>query len=91
MLFRSAVMDVELTTLTPVAAVPPMVTLVAPVNPVPVIVMDCPPPKGPLLGLMDVTVGAAHAIADIAPSSRNKRRADERRGRVRGSGTDTEQ
>ena len=41
------------------AAVPPMVTAVAPVKPVPVIVTVCPPANGPDVGLMDVTVGAA--------------------------------
>ena len=52
-----AVMDVALTTTTLVAAVPPMVTLVAPVKLVPVIVTAAPPTNGPLAGLMDVTVG----------------------------------
>ena len=85
----TAVIEVELTETT-LAAAPPMVTLVAPVNPVPVIVTDCPPPKGPLLGLMDVTVGAAQATTDIATSSRNKRRADERRGPERGPCSDIE-
>ncbi len=54
-----AVSEVELTTVTAVAAVPPMVTAVAPVKPVPVMVTDCPPASGPDDGLMDVTVGAA--------------------------------
>ena len=53
-----AVIEVELTTLTAVAAVPPIVTAVAPMKPVPVMVTDCPPPSGPDDGLMDATVGA---------------------------------
>jgi hypothetical protein len=36
----------------------PIVTPVAPVNPVPVMVTLVPPAVGPLLGLIDVTVGA---------------------------------
>ena len=53
-----AVSEVELTTVTAVAAVPPIVTAVAPVKSVPVMVTDCPPVSGPDDGLMDVTVGA---------------------------------
>ena len=52
-----AVIEVELTTLTEVAAVPLNVTAVAPVKLVPVIVTDCPPASGPDDGLMDATVG----------------------------------
>ena len=53
-----AAIDVLLTTVTPVAAVPPRLT-VAPVRkPVPVIVTPVPPPAGPVLGVIDVTVGA---------------------------------
>ena len=52
-----AVMDASLTTMTFVAAVPPMVTPVAPVNPAPAIVTAVPPVDAPLLGTMDVTVG----------------------------------
>ena len=54
-----AVILVELTTITLVAAVPPMVTAVAPVKPVPVIVMAAPPAKEPLVGEILVTVGTA--------------------------------
>ena len=54
-----AVSEVELTTVTTVAAVPPIVTEVAPVKSVPVMVTACPPVSGPDDGLMDVTVGAA--------------------------------
>ena len=54
-----AVIEVELTTVTTVAAVPPIVTEVAPVKSVPVMVTACPPASGPDDGLMDVTVGAA--------------------------------
>ena len=53
-----AVIDVELTTVTPVAAVPPMVTAVAPVKLVPVIVTLVPPRVVPVAGAMLVTVGA---------------------------------
>ena len=52
-----AVMVVAFTTVTAVAAMPPIETAVAPVNPVPVMVTDCPPASGPDDGLMDVTVG----------------------------------
>jgi len=53
-----AVIDVELTTVTPVAAVPPNVTDVAPLKLVPVMVTDVPPAAGPELALTPVTVGA---------------------------------
>ena len=56
-----AVMLVELTTTTLVAAVPPMVTAVAPVKSVPVMVMLVPPATEPLVGEILVTVGAATA------------------------------
>jgi hypothetical protein len=52
-----AVIDVALTTETLVAATPPIVTPVAPVNPVPVIVTAVPPAVDPLLGVNEVTVG----------------------------------
>ena len=52
------VMLVGLTTTRLVAAVPPMVTPVAPVKFVPVIVTLVPPTVLPLLGLMAVTVRA---------------------------------
>ena len=54
-----AVIEVELTTFTAVAAVPPIVTAVAPVRSVPVIVTDCPPASGPDDGLIAVAVGPA--------------------------------
>ena len=54
-----AVIVVSLTIIIPVAAVPPIFTAVAPVNPVPVIVMLVPPASGPLPGTTPVTVGAA--------------------------------
>ena len=71
-----AVIEVELTTVTAVAAVPPMVTAVAPVKPVPVIVTDCPPASGPDGGLRAVTSGptvntyaapAAEALLSLCP------------------------
>ena len=52
-----AVIEVALTTATPVAATPPKVTLVAPVNVVPVMVTLVPPAMGPEFGLTEVTVG----------------------------------
>ena len=55
----TVMIEVELTTNTGVAAVPPIVTAVAPVKPVPVMVTDCPPASAPDDGLMDVTVGPA--------------------------------
>jgi len=48
----------ELTT-TFVAAFAPNFTAVAPVKSVPVMITDVPPVAGPLVGLNDVTVGAA--------------------------------
>jgi hypothetical protein len=52
-------MVVSFTTVKFGEAVPPNVTLVAPVNPVPVIVTVLPPVGGPELGLTEVTVGTA--------------------------------
>jgi hypothetical protein len=52
-----AVIEVLLTTVTPVAAVPPTVT-VAPRNPVPVMVTAVPPLAVPDVGEIPVTVGA---------------------------------
>ena len=54
-----AVMVVAFTTVTPVAAAPPIETTVAPVKLVPVRVTACPPASGPDDGLIDVTVGIA--------------------------------
>ena len=54
-----AVIEVEETTVTLVAAAPPIVTLVAPVKPVPAIVTPVPPPVGPVVGEIAVTVGGA--------------------------------
>ena len=42
-----------------VAEVPPKLTIVAPVNPVPVIMTEVPPAAGPLVGFLPVTVGPA--------------------------------
>ena len=53
-----AVIDVAVTTVKAVAAVAPNLTVVAPVNPVPVRVTTVPPVMGPLAGLMLVMVGA---------------------------------
>ena len=54
-----AVMLVELTTVTLVAATPSMVTAVAPVKLAPVMVMLVPPAVDPLVGEILATVGAA--------------------------------
>jgi hypothetical protein len=52
------VIDVALTTVTFVAAVPPSVTAAPETNPVPVIVTDVPPADVPDVGEIEVTVGA---------------------------------
>jgi len=54
-----AVIEVPLTTKTPVAAIPSKVTAVAPIKFVPVIVTLVPPTVGPVGGAMLVTVGTA--------------------------------
>ena len=51
------VSEVALFTVTPVPAVAPKSTAVAPVKPVPVSVTEVPPATGPLFGLTAVTVG----------------------------------
>ena len=51
------VIDVALTHVTPVAAVPPMVTVAPDTNPVPVIVTEVPPTVAPMSGGTEVTVG----------------------------------
>jgi len=55
----TAVTVVELTTLTEVAATPPIVTELVPVRFVPVIVIAVPPVVGPTFGETDEIVGAA--------------------------------
>ena len=52
-----AVIDVGLTTETPVAAVPPKLTVAPVMKLVPVIVTAVPPPVGPLFGFTLVTAG----------------------------------
>jgi hypothetical protein len=52
-----AVIEVALTTVTPVAAAPPIVTDVAPVRFVPVIVTEVPPRVIPVAGDTAITVG----------------------------------
>jgi hypothetical protein len=54
-----AVIVVALTTVTPVADDPPNTTAVAPVKLVPVMVTAVPPATGPVVGEIEVTVGAA--------------------------------
>ena len=50
---------IDYETVKPVAAVAPKVTAAAPVKLVPVMVTVVPPPPGPEVGEIDVTVGAA--------------------------------
>ncbi len=45
-----------------VAATPPIVTDVAPLRFVPVMVVVCPPARGPVLGAILVIVGAARYV-----------------------------
>jgi hypothetical protein len=71
-----AVIDVAELTITPVAALPPNATVVAPdTNPVPVIATVVPPANGPALGLTALTVGVASntnlsalPVADVPPA-----------------------
>jgi hypothetical protein len=51
-------MDVSLTTVTAVAAVPPRLTVAPLRKPVPVIISAVPPSVGPELGAIVLTVGA---------------------------------
>ena len=60
-----AVILVELTTVTLVAATPPMVTPVAPVKSVPVMVMTVPPAPDPVEGETLVTVGAGGILYKV--------------------------
>ena len=53
-----AVIEVLFTTVTPVAAVPPKLTVAPAKKFVPVIVTPVPPPAGPILGVIVVSVGA---------------------------------
>ena len=52
------VIDVDELTTTPLAVVRPNLTVEAAVKFVPVIATDVPPPVGPDVGLIEVTVGA---------------------------------
>jgi hypothetical protein len=71
----TAVTEVALTTVTAVAATPPIMTEVAPVRFVPVSVMVVPPVVGPEFGETVVNVGGAisgergDGIADATPSA----------------------
>ena len=57
----TAVHEVELEQETPVAATPPKLTVLSGVKPVPEMVTEVPPPRGPLEGATRVTVGAEAA------------------------------
>lgn len=61
------VMEVELTTVVPVAAVPPKETVAPLTKLVPVMVTAVPPRVVPLLGLTPVTVGDALEVNSNAP------------------------
>src|ERR1700741_4148724 len=63
-----AVIVFAFTTATPVAAVPPRVTLAPATNPVPVIATDVPPADGPDVGLTPVTVGAGSVYVNAFAS-----------------------
>ena len=60
-----AVIDVLPTTFTAVAAVPPRLTVAPARKPVPVIVTEVPPDAVPVVGVIDVTVGARIASVGI--------------------------
>ncbi len=64
-----AVIVVSFTTVNAVPAVPPKVTPVPPVKPVPVMVTAVPPVSGPLVGVREVTVGAARKVKVPGPES----------------------
>lgn len=58
----TAVIEVDETTSTLVAAVPPIATVAPVTKPVPVSVTGCAPPIGPLDGVIDVIVGATRYV-----------------------------
>jgi hypothetical protein len=60
---ETAVIDVSLFTTTPVAALLPKATAVAPVRLVPVMVTEVPPASGPEVGLIEATLGTAELAA----------------------------
>jgi hypothetical protein len=62
----TAVTIVALTTLTEVAATPPIDTAVVPLRFVPVIVIAVPPTSGPAFGFTDEIVGAARYVNPLA-------------------------
>jgi hypothetical protein len=61
-----AVIEVPLTTFTPVAALPPKLTVTPVKNPVPVMVTAVPPAGRPLAVETDVTVGAVFGFEPAA-------------------------
>ena len=65
-----AVIDVALTTVKLVAALPPIVTPVAPMNPVPVIVTAWLPATGPAAGLIDVTAAFTAKVCSTCAAAR---------------------
>ena len=65
-----AVMEVELTTVTPVADVPPRLTVAPAEKPVPVIVTDVPPLVLPEVGEIELTVGAGAVLSATSKLSK---------------------
>src|SRR5579864_9300098 len=61
--------EVEELTTSPVPAVVPNLTTVAPVKPVPVMVTGVPPVVGPVLGLTLVTVGGVGGPAALSSTA----------------------
>ena len=57
-----AVIDVLLTTVTPVAAVPPRLTVAPARKPLPVMLTAVPPLAVPEVGLIELTVGAGLVV-----------------------------
>jgi hypothetical protein len=60
-----AVIDVLFTTVTPLAEVPPKLTVAPARKPVPVMVIAVPPLTLPVLGAIEVTVGAGLTAAYV--------------------------
>ncbi len=54
-----AVIEVDELTVTPVAGLPPKLTVAPLTNPEPAMVTTVPPPVGPLAGLTELTVGTS--------------------------------
>ena len=68
-----AMIDVLPATFTPVAAVPPRLTVAPARKPVPVMVTPVPPTPDPVFGVIELTVGAG---TELDPSRRTKLATD---------------